>query len=101
MSKVLTVACNIRRLAEVNALLRARGHVVRGAESRSAMRHLLALEPFQQVLVLDDLPPMFAEALRAELHAGRRIPRILHAETLSVEEIPELLSNSGVLPVAA
>src|ERR1700750_115377 len=101
MSKVLTIACSIRRLAEVNACLRARGHVVRGAGSRSIMRHLLSLEPFQLVLVLDELPTTFAEALRSELHAGRRSPQIIHAETLKADEIPELLSNSGVLPIAA
>jgi hypothetical protein len=101
MSKVLTIACNVRRLAEVNSLLRARGHVVRGADTRSTMRHLLSLEPFQQVIVIDELPPTYAEALRTELRAGRLSPRIIHAETVRAEEIPELLSQVANLPLAA
>jgi hypothetical protein len=101
MSKVLTVGCNVRRLAEVNSLLIARGHVVRSADSRSKMRHLLALEPFQHVLVLDSLPPSFAEALRGDLHAGRRCPRVIHAETLRPEQMFELLTDSVTLQAVA
>jgi len=53
------------------------------------------------VIVIDELPPTYAEALRTELRAGRLSPRIIHAETVRAEEIPELLSQVANLPLAA
>ena len=49
MAKVLALTCDIRRLSDVNNLLRAHGHTVRGADCRSTMRDLLASEPFQYI----------------------------------------------------
>lgn len=91
MAKVLAVACDIKRLSIVNNLLRSEGHSVRGADCRSTMRHLLAAEPFQYIVVLDRLPDNFADDLRNELHAGRRSPRIIWAEGLGPDEIGELI----------
>jgi len=92
MAKVLTVGCNQKRLSEVNGCLRAHGHYVRGADCRSAMRHLLALEPFQFIAIVDPLPTLFSDALRKELHAGRVSPRLLQAEGLKAEDVIELLT---------
>jgi len=94
MAKVLAVACDIKRLSDVNNLLRSHGHIVRGADCRSTMRHLLSAEPFQYVVVLDALPSGFAQALREELHAGRRSPRVVWAEGLEISDINELLGGT-------
>ncbi len=94
MAKVLAVACDIKRLFDVNNTLRSQGHVVRGADCRSTMRHLLSAEPFQYILVLEKLPPSFADALREELHAGRRSPRVVWAEGVDVSDIPELIDGT-------
>lgn len=93
MAKVLAVASDIKRLSDVNNLLRAHGHVVRGADCRSTMRHLLSAEPFQCIVVLENLPPTFADALREELRAGRRSPRVIWAEGVEVNEINELITS--------
>jgi hypothetical protein len=95
MAKVLTVGCDLKRLSAVNGLLRARGHYVRGADCRSTMRHFLALEPFQYVAIIDPLPPLFAEALGQELHAGRFSPRLLRAEGMPAEDVVELLGSDS------
>jgi len=94
MAKVLAVACDIKRLSDVNNLLRAHGHLVRGADCRSTMRHLLSAEPFQFIVVLEKLPPTFDDALREELHAGRRSPRIIWAEGVEVADINDLLGRN-------
>ena len=91
MAKVLTVGCDLKRLSQVNGLLRANGHYVRGADCRSTMRHLLALEAFQFIAIIDPLPVMFSDALRKELHAGRFSPRLLRAEGMPEEDVIELL----------
>jgi hypothetical protein len=93
MAKVLAVASDIKRLSEVNNLLRAQGHMVRGADCRSTMRHLLSAEPFQFIVVLEKLPPTFADALREELHAGRRSPRVIWAEGVEVSDINDLIAG--------
>ena len=95
MAKVLAVACDIKRLSDVNNFLRAHGHIVRGADCRSTMRHLLSAEPFQCIVVLEKLPPSFADALRDELRAGRRSPRVVWAEGVEANEIDELIADSG------
>ena len=96
MARVLAVACDIKRLSEVNNFLRAHGHMVRGADCRSTMRHLLSAEPFQCIVVLEKLPPSFADALRDELRAGRRSPRIVWADGVEVDEIDDLITESGM-----
>ena len=96
MAKVLTVGCDLKRLSEINGTLRAHGHYVRGADCRSTMRHLLALEPFQFIAIIDPLPSIFSDALRKELHAGRVSPCLLRAEGMNAEDVIELL-----LPEAA
>lgn len=101
MSKVLTVGCDLQRLSQVNSSLRSHSHYVRGADCRSTMRHLLALEVFQYVIILDDLPPLFSEALRKELHAGRVRPRVLRAEGMKSEEVLELLTLASSRKVKA
>jgi hypothetical protein len=95
MARVLAVACDIKRLSEVNNFLRARGHMVRGADCRSTMRHLLSAEPFQCIVVLETLPASFADALREELRAGRRSPRVVWADGVEVNEIDELITGLG------
>src|SRR5438270_9617180 len=92
MTKILTVGCNLERLSEVNGLFRAHGYPVRGADCRSTLRHLLSLEPFQYVVVLDQLPLGFSEALRNELRAGRSSPRVVEAHSLNAEEVVELFA---------
>ena len=96
MAKVLAVASDIRRLSDVNNLLRAHGHLVRGADCRSTMRHLLSAEPFQCIVVLEKLPPTFADALREELRAGRRSPRVIWAEGVEINDINELIADRDV-----
>lgn len=93
MAKVLAVATDLKRLYDVNNLLRAQGHSVRGADCRSTMRHLLSAEPFQCIVVLEKLPTTFAEALREELRAGRRSPRVIWAEGVEESEIHELITR--------
>ena len=92
MAKVLVVASDIKKLSEVNNLLQAQGHSVRSADSGSTMRHLLAQEPFQFIIVLDSLQPAFSEALRAELRAGRTCPRLVRAEGLKPQDAAKLLA---------
>lgn len=60
------------------------------------MRHLLSAEPFQFIVVLEKLPPTFADALREELHAGRRSPRVIWAEGVDVADINDLISRVDV-----
>ncbi|HVZ17218.1 MAG TPA: hypothetical protein VG897_08885 [Terriglobales bacterium] len=92
MAKVLTVGCDLKRLSEINGALRAHGHYVRGADCRSTMRHLLALEPFQFVAILDPLPATFSDALRTELNAGQLSPCLLRAEGMNADDVVELLT---------
>ncbi|HUN89051.1 MAG TPA: hypothetical protein VMU28_09690 [Terriglobales bacterium] len=100
MAKVLTVGCDLQRLSQVNSSLRARSHYVRGADCRSTMRHLLALEPFHYIIILDQLPPLFSEALSKELHAGRLCPRVLRAEGMRSEDVLELLPENKLRKAA-
>ena len=101
MLKVLTIGCDLHRLSEVNTSLRSQSHYVRGADCRSTMRHLLALEVFQYVIILDDLPPLFSDALRKELHAGRLTPRVLRAEGMRSEDVLELLAQTSTRKLKA
>lgn len=96
MAKVLAVASDVKRLSDVNNLLRAHGHAVRGADCRSTMRHLLSAEPFQCIVILEKLPPSFADALREELRAGRRSPRVIWAEGVEGSDIHELITSPDV-----
>ena len=96
MAKVLTVGCDLKRLSEVNGMLRAHGHYVRGADCRSTMRHLLALEAFQYIAILDLLPATFSDALRKELHAGRVSPRLLQAQGMNPEDVVDLLTPDSI-----
>ena len=95
MAKVLAVTYDIKRLSDVNNVLRSHGHLVRGADCRSTMRHLLSAEPFQYIVVLDSLPASFAQALREELHAGRRSPRVVWAAGLDSADINELIGGAS------
>jgi len=101
MAKVLAVACDSKRLSDVNNLLRAHGHNVRGADCRSTMRHLLAQEPFQFIVVLDPLPVAFSDVLQKELHAGRMSPRLVLAEGMTSEDVAEMLAPQSRRPKAA
>jgi hypothetical protein len=101
MAKVLAVTYDMKRLFDVNSLLRAHGHDVRGADCPSTMRRWLAQEPFQFIVVLDELPREFSEVLRRELHAGRKSPRLLRAEGLESQDVIEMLSPSVYVAGAA
>lgn len=101
MAKVLAVTYDMRRLFDVNSLLRAHGHEVRGADCPSSMRRWLSQEPFQFIVVLDLLPREFSEALRKELHAGRKSPQVVRAEGLGSQDVIELLSPPTLTAGAA
>ena len=95
MAKALTVGCDPQRLSAVNAVLRAHGYHVRGADCPSTVRHLLSLEPFQFVAIIDSLPGSFSEALGKELQPGRICPRLIHAEGLQPEEMMEMFTQGA------
>ena len=101
MAKILTVGLDLQRLSTMNVLFREHGHPVRGANCRSTMRHLLEVEPFQYIVILDPLPLGFAEALRDELRAGRSSPRVIEAFGMTPEDVLELFAAETAHRAAA
>ncbi|MFB3917306.1 MAG: hypothetical protein ACE14M_11290 [Terriglobales bacterium] len=98
MARILSIAGDSDYLARCNRVLACSGHVVRGISRRAQIAAALAEGGFDLVIIWDDLPAGYAEALRAEITAlAPQLPVLLPAGV----PVSELAGSLGQLPRAA